>query len=95
MPARYDQDTKDDHRKEITGGGRWLPHGIGRALQRGMEWVMYTAAGLLSGAPRPMSIPDAIRAAAAATGIAARLGCQPLADRAETIPSATPRTTAS
>ena len=51
MPARYDQDTKDDHRKEITGGGRWLPRGIGRALQRGMEWVMYTAAGLLSGAP--------------------------------------------
>ena len=29
-----------------------------------MEWVQYTAAGLLSGAPRPMSIPDAIRAAA-------------------------------
>jgi hypothetical protein len=46
-----------------------------------------------------MSIPDAIRAAAAATGeaagIDARLSCQPLADRAETIPSATPRTTAS
>jgi hypothetical protein len=29
-----------------------------------MEWVMYTTAGLISGAPRPMSIPDAIRAAA-------------------------------
>ena len=29
-----------------------------------MEWVQYTAAGMLSGAPRPMSIPDAIRAAA-------------------------------
>ena len=29
-----------------------------------MEWVQYTAAGLISGAPRPMSIPDAIRAAA-------------------------------
>ena len=28
-----------------------------------MEWVQYTAAGLLSGAPRPMSIPGAIRAA--------------------------------
>ena len=28
-----------------------------------MEWVMYTAAGLISGAPWPMSIPDAIRAA--------------------------------
>ena len=42
----------------------WLPHGIDGALQRGMEWVMYTTAGLISGAPRPMSIPDAIRAAA-------------------------------
>jgi dienelactone hydrolase len=40
----------------------WLPGGIGGALQRGMEWVMYTAVGLISGAPRPMSIPDAIRA---------------------------------
>jgi hypothetical protein len=29
-----------------------------------MEWVMYTAAGLLRGASRPMSIPDAIQAAA-------------------------------
>ena len=42
----------------------WLPHGIDGILQRGMEWVQYTTAGLLSGAPRPMSIPDAIRAAA-------------------------------
>jgi dienelactone hydrolase len=42
----------------------WLPHGVGGALTRGMEWVMFTAAGLISGAPRPMSIPDAIRAAA-------------------------------
>ena len=41
----------------------WLPGGTDGALQRGMEWVMYTAAGLISGAPRPMSIPDAIRAA--------------------------------
>ena len=34
------------------------PRGHGRsggALQRGMEWVMYTTAGLISGAPRPMS----------------------------------------
>ena len=38
--------------------------GIDGILQRGMEWVQYTTAGLLSGAPRPMSIPDAIRAAA-------------------------------
>jgi uncharacterized protein len=29
-----------------------------------MEWVQYTAAGMISGAPRPMSIPAAIRAAA-------------------------------
>ena len=41
----------------------WLPRDAEGALQRGMEWVMYTAAGLISGAPRPMSIPDAIRAA--------------------------------
>jgi pimeloyl-ACP methyl ester carboxylesterase len=42
----------------------WLPHGIDGAMTRGEEWVQYTAAGLLSGAPRPMSLPDAIRAAA-------------------------------
>jgi hypothetical protein len=42
----------------------WLPQGIDGVLQRGMEWVMYTTAGLLSGAPRPVSIPAAIRAAA-------------------------------
>lgn len=42
----------------------WLPHGIDGALTRGMEWVQYTAAGLLSGAPRPMPLQDAIRAAA-------------------------------
>lgn len=42
----------------------WLPHGIDGAMQRGMEWMEYTVAGLLSGAPRPMSIPDAVRAAA-------------------------------
>ncbi len=47
MPVRYDQDNEDDHRKENHG---WLPHGTGRALQRGMEWVMCTAAGLLSDA---------------------------------------------
>jgi uncharacterized protein len=42
----------------------WRPRDITGILDRGMEWVQYTAAGLLSGAPRPMSIPDAIRAAA-------------------------------
>ena len=41
----------------------WRPGGTELTLQRGMEWVMYTAAGVISGAPRPMSIPDAIRAA--------------------------------
>jgi dienelactone hydrolase len=42
----------------------WLPGGIDGVLERGMEWVQYTAAGLLSGAPRPTSIRDGIRAAA-------------------------------
>jgi dienelactone hydrolase len=42
----------------------WLPHGIDGLVQRGIDWMQYTAAGLLSGAPRPMSIPDSIRAAA-------------------------------
>jgi hypothetical protein len=42
----------------------WLPRGADGALTRGMEWVQYTAAGLLSGAPRPMALRDAIRAAA-------------------------------
>lgn len=42
----------------------WLPQGIDGVMQRGMEWVEYTTAGLLSGAPRPMSIPAALRAAA-------------------------------
>jgi hypothetical protein len=42
----------------------WLPRGIDGALTRGMEWVQYTAAGLLSRAPRPMPLRDATRAAA-------------------------------
>ena len=42
----------------------WQPNGITGTIDRGWEWVQYTAAGLISGAPRPMSIPDAIRAAA-------------------------------
>jgi uncharacterized protein len=41
----------------------WKPNGVSGVLERGIEWVQYTTAGLLSGAPRPMSIPDAIRAA--------------------------------
>jgi uncharacterized protein len=42
----------------------WLPHGFDGVLQRGMEWVQYTAAGLLSGAPTPVSIRGSVRAAA-------------------------------
>ena len=42
----------------------WLPYGIDGVLQRGMKWVQYTAAGLLSGASQPGSIRDGIRAAA-------------------------------
>jgi pimeloyl-ACP methyl ester carboxylesterase len=42
----------------------WRPHDVTGIIDRGMDWVQYTAARLLSGAPRPMSIPDAIRAAA-------------------------------
>jgi uncharacterized protein len=40
----------------------WKPAGLTGTLERGVEWVQYTAAGLLSGAPRPMSITGAIRA---------------------------------
>lgn len=42
----------------------WRPHDITGVIDRGVEWVQYTAAGLISGAPRPMSIRDAVRAAA-------------------------------
>jgi len=42
----------------------WRPPDITGIIDRGVSWVQYTAAGLLSGAPRPMSIRDAIRAAA-------------------------------
>jgi dienelactone hydrolase len=42
----------------------WLFDGITGVLDRGVKWVQYTVAGLLSGASYPMSIPDAIRAAA-------------------------------
>ena len=40
------------------------PYGIDGALTRAEKWVMYTAAGLLSGAPRPVPLRDAIAAAA-------------------------------
>jgi len=42
----------------------WRPSDITGIIDRGVYWVQYTAAGLLSGAPRPMSIRDSIRAAA-------------------------------
>ena len=42
----------------------WRPLDFTGVIDRGVDWVQYTAAGLFSGAPRPMSIPDAIRAAA-------------------------------
>jgi dienelactone hydrolase len=42
----------------------WRPHDITGVIGRGVEWVQYTAAGLISGTPRPMSIPAAIQAAA-------------------------------
>ncbi len=42
----------------------WMLRGITGVLDRGMEWVQYTAADLISGAPAPMSIRAAIRAAA-------------------------------
>ena len=42
----------------------WRPNDITGTIDRGMEWVQYTAAGLISGAPRPVSIRDGIRVAA-------------------------------
>jgi dienelactone hydrolase len=42
----------------------WRPYDFTGVIDRGGQWVRYTAAGLLSGAPRPMSIRNAVRAAA-------------------------------
>ncbi len=42
----------------------WRPHDITGIIDRGTEWVQYTTAALLSGAPRPASIRDAVHAAA-------------------------------
>lgn len=42
----------------------WLPGGINGTIERGLEWVQYTAADLMSGAGRPMPMRDAIVAAA-------------------------------
>jgi hypothetical protein len=60
MPVRYDQDTKDDHRKKPRlAAGR---HRRGPAARHGMGHVYRGRAAQRR--PRPMSIPDAIRAAA-------------------------------
>ena len=55
----------------------WRPHDITGIIDRVMEWVQYTAAGLLSGAPRPMSIPAAIRAAAPRPALIIAAGAVP------------------
>ena len=58
----------------------------------------HLAHGLLDHAEHLLRLGDDEAAAAAtgeARGIAGRLGCQPLADRADTTQPATPRTTAS
>jgi hypothetical protein len=65
---------------------------------RELSTPYHLAHGLLDHAAHLAAHGDAEAAAAAAdeaAGIAARLGCQPLAHRAETIQSARPRTTAS
>jgi dienelactone hydrolase len=38
----------------------WLPGGINGAVQRGTDWVTYHVAGLLTAAPRPRPLHDAI-----------------------------------
>ena len=55
----------------------WRPHDITGIIDRGTEWVQYTAAGLLSGAPRPMSIRDGIRAAAPRPALIIAAGAVP------------------
>ncbi len=61
MPVRYDQDPKDDHRKEDHS---WLPHGTdgGSAARHGMGHAYRGRAAQRR--HRPISIPDAIQAAA-------------------------------
>jgi dienelactone hydrolase len=55
----------------------WRPHTITGILQRDIDWVQYTTAGLLSGAPRPVSIPDALRAAAPRPALIIAAGAVP------------------
>lgn len=40
----------------------WLPGGVNGAVQRGLEWMLYTAADLMSGADRPMPMREGIAA---------------------------------
>ncbi len=66
--------------------------------QRQHSTPYHLAHGLLDHAGYLTRLDDAEAAAAAigeAAGIAARLGCQPLLDRADTIQPAMPRTAAS
>ena len=42
----------------------WLPGGPNGAIERGLEWVLYEAADLLTDASKPIPLRDAIRAAA-------------------------------
>ncbi len=43
----------------------WLErYGVRGGIQQSIDWVMYNAAGLLSGAPEPMPLREAVRAAA-------------------------------
>jgi uncharacterized protein len=43
----------------------WLSHyGVQGSITKGIDWVTYQASAVLSGAPKPMSLRDAIQAAA-------------------------------
>jgi uncharacterized protein len=38
----------------------WLPGGVGGAIQRKLDWLTYGMTGLLSSAPRPIALYDAV-----------------------------------
>ncbi len=42
----------------------WLPGGVTGAAQRGIDWLTYTVTDLLTSAPRPSTLHDAIAKAA-------------------------------
>ena len=42
----------------------WLPEGFNGAIERGLEWVLFEAADLMTDASKPMPIRDAIRGGA-------------------------------